>query len=64
MKATELRQKDIKELKHLLVEQSQQQFKKRMQKGLEQTPNPKDLRRLRRDVARIHTIINEKERQA
>jgi large subunit ribosomal protein L29 len=64
MKATELRQKTVKELRNLLLEQSQKQFEIRMKKHMSETSKPQEGRLVRRGIARIQTIINEKERQA
>ena len=44
------------ELKNLL----QEQFNLRMQKGMGQLTNSNELRRVRRDIARVKTIMTEK----
>lgn len=44
------------ELKNLL----QEQFNLRMQKGMGQQTNVHDLRRVRRDIARVKTVMTEK----
>ena len=44
------------ELKSLL----QEQFNLRMQKGMGQMTNVNELRRIRRDIARVKTIMTEK----
>jgi len=59
MKATELRQKSKEELNTLLLEKSREQFNLRMQKGTGQLAKPDQVKKVRRDVARIHTILNE-----
>ncbi len=64
MKASELRQKNMTELRNLLIEQSKERFKLLMQKGLGETPKPQILRNVCLNIARINTILNEKERQA
>ena len=64
MIATELREKSVDELRRLLIEQAQKQFKMRMEAGMGEAPKSRDLTLVRRDIARINTIINEKERQA
>lgn len=64
MKATELRKKSIHELNKLIIDQSMQTFKMRLQKGLGEAPKPHQVKLTRRIIARIHTIITEKERQA
>jgi large subunit ribosomal protein L29 len=44
------------ELKNLL----QEQFSLRMQKGMGQMTNVNELRRVRRDIARVKTVMTEK----
>ena len=44
------------ELKNLL----QEQFNLRMQKGMGQMTNVNELRRVRRDIARVKTVMTEK----
>lgn len=44
------------ELKNLL----QEQFNLRMQKGMGQLTNSNELRRVRRDIARVKTVITQK----
>jgi large subunit ribosomal protein L29 len=64
MKVSELREKNIDDLRKLLLEQSTKQFKMRLEKGMGDAPKPSETKYLRREIARINTIINEKERQA
>lgn len=59
MKASELRQKSKDELGSMLLELSREQFNLKMQKGTGQLSKPDQIRKVRRDVARIHTILNE-----
>ena len=59
MKASELRQKSKEELDSLLLEKAREQFNLRMQKGTGQLTKPDQMKKVRRDIARIHTIINE-----
>ena len=59
MKATELRQKTKDELVSMLLEFSREQFNLKMQKGTGQLSKPDQVKKVRRDVARIHTILNE-----
>jgi large subunit ribosomal protein L29 len=60
MDAQELRTKDAGELRSELSELLKEQFNLRMQKGTGQLATPHDLRRVRRDIARVKTILNEK----
>jgi large subunit ribosomal protein L29 len=59
MKATELRQKSKDELNLSLVELSKEQFNLKMQKGTNQLSRPDKVKSVRRDIARIKTILNE-----
>ena len=59
MKASELRQKTEDELGAMLLELSREQFNLKMQKGTGQLSKPDQVKKVRRDVARIHTILNE-----
>ncbi|MCK5889045.1 MAG: 50S ribosomal protein L29 [Methylococcales bacterium] len=59
MKASELREKTEEELNALLVEKSREQFNLRMQKGTSQLNKPDQMKKVRRDVARIHTILHQ-----
>jgi large subunit ribosomal protein L29 len=63
MNATELREKNINELRKLLLEQSKEQFKMRLEKGMGEAPKPGKIKLVRRNIALINTILNEKERQ-
>lgn len=59
MKAEELRKKNSKELQAELDELLKEQFKLRMQKGSGQMSNPARFKTVRRDIARIKTIMTE-----
>jgi len=59
MKASELRQKSNDELGSMLLELSREQFNLRMQKGTGQLSKPAQMKKVRRDIARIHTVMNE-----
>ena len=63
MKATELRQKSTEELQSLLLEELRTQFNLRMRKGTGQLDKPSEVKKTRRNIARINTIINEKKVQ-
>jgi len=60
MNANELRQKSVEELNTLLLEKTREQFNLRMQKGTGQLSKPDQVKKVRRDIARIHTIIHER----
>ena len=59
MKATELRQKSADELQKELVELRKEEFGMRMQRSTGQMSNPSRFKVIRKDVARIKTILNE-----
>jgi len=60
MKATELRGKNINELKNEMLALLREQFNLRIQKGAGQPPKPHLLKRVRLMIARIKTILHEK----
>ncbi|MRX28704.1 50S ribosomal protein L29 [Kangiella sp. HZ709] len=60
MKAVDLREKSVEELNVQLIELLQEQFKKRMEKATGQMETTHEIRVIRRDIARVKTIINEK----
>ena len=62
MIAQELRVKNESELSEELTSLLQEQFNLRMQRGTGQLPTPHELRRVRRDIARVRTVLNEKNR--
>ncbi len=61
MEAQDLRSKNEGELKEELGELLQEQFNLRMQKGMGQLMGMHQLRRVRRDIARVRTVLREKE---
>ncbi|HHC72421.1 MAG TPA: 50S ribosomal protein L29 [Thiotrichales bacterium] len=62
MKASELRAKSAAELQEELMNLLREQFNLRMQAGSGQLARPHQMKQVRRDVARIKTILNEKKR--
>ena len=60
MKAQELREKSDEELDKLLLEMRQEQFNMRMQNGSGQPPRSSQVKSVRRDIARIKTILGQK----
>ncbi|MFP4639292.1 MAG: 50S ribosomal protein L29 [Guyparkeria sp.] len=62
MKATELRDKSVDELREELVAVKREQFNLRMQHATGQESKTHLAREARRNVARIKTVIAEKER--
>lgn len=63
MNAAELRTRNPGELQQLLVELLREQFNLRMQKGSGQLGNPSRFKALRREIARVKTVLNEKAKQ-
>ena len=60
MKAADLRGKSPEDLNKELLELMREQFNLRMQRGSGQLSRPSDIKRVRRDIARIKTILTEK----
>lgn len=59
MNASELRNKNDKELTDELLELRKEQFNLRMQQATGQLVRPHEYRRVRRDIARIKTVLRE-----
>lgn len=64
MKAQELRDKTPAELDTQLGELLREQFNLRMQKGSGQLSRPSRIKQVRRDIARIKTVMNEQTKGA
>ena len=60
MKATELREKSVDDLNQELMSLLREQFNLRMQKSTDQGVHPHQLKQVRRSIARVKTILNEK----
>ena len=60
MKASELRQKGSEDLNKELLELVREQFSLRMQKGTGQLTKTHRMKQVRREIAQIKTILNEK----
>ncbi len=58
-RAAELRAKSATELKDELVELRKEEFSLRMKRGTGQLSDTSRFKKIRRDVARIKTILNE-----
>jgi len=57
MKARELREKSIEELRRSEADLREQLFKLRVQKAAGQIENPVKIRLVRKDIARVQTIL-------
>ena len=60
MKASELRDKIADELNKELIELLREQFNLRMQKGTGQLARPHQMKDVRRNIARVKTVLREK----
>ncbi|BAL26275.1 50S ribosomal protein L29 [Azoarcus sp. KH32C] len=60
MKASELRAKSAGELNQELLELLKAQFSLRMQLATQQLGNTSQLGKVRRDIARVRTVLREK----
>jgi large subunit ribosomal protein L29 len=63
MKASELRVKSVDELNKELLDLLKAQFGLRMQKATQQLNNSSQLGKVRRDIARVRTLLSEKAAQ-
>ncbi|MBY0575044.1 MAG: 50S ribosomal protein L29 [Gallionellaceae bacterium] len=61
MKASELRVKPAEDLQQELLSLTKAQFGLRMQVATQQMTNTSELRKVRRDIARVKTVLNEKD---
>ena len=64
MTASELRAKSTAELQQELNELLRAQFGLRMQVATQQLTNNSQVKKVRRDIARVRTLLNEKARQS
>lgn len=64
MKADQLRSKSLDELKQEREALLREQFNLRMQQGAGQLAKPHQVKQVRRDLARIATVLGELSRQA
>jgi len=61
MKVFELREKSRQELTDLLNHLHKEKFNLLLRRGAQELPNPLRMRSLRRDIARIETVLREDE---
>jgi large subunit ribosomal protein L29 len=64
MKAEDLKGKSVDELKKLLLEKRKEQFNLRFQLSGGQLEDTAQMRKLRRDIARVKTFINQQSKAA
>ena len=60
MKASELRAKSVDELNKELLDLLKAQFSLRMQAATQQLSNTSQIGKVRRDIARVRTLLREK----
>ena len=63
MKASELRAKSVEDLNKELLDLLKAQFSLRMQKATQQLSNLSQIGKVRRDIARVRTLLREKAAQ-
>jgi large subunit ribosomal protein L29 len=63
MKASEFQAKDVPALKKELNDLLKAQFGLRMQVATQQLQNTSQIKKVRRDIARVKTVINQKDGQ-
>ena len=60
MKASELRQMSVEQLNAKLAELKEELFNLRFQHAINQLENPHKIADVKKDIARVKTILNEK----
>lgn len=60
MKLEEMREKTVEELKAAVVDSKKQLFDLRVQKSLNKLENTAQIGKIKREIAQIKTVINEK----
>ena len=61
MNATELRQKSAEDLRREIAAIEKEMWKVKFQRGSEKAGDPSKVRTMRRDVARMQTLLRERE---
>ena len=64
MKASEFRSKSAAELQEELINLRREQFNLRMQRATGQLAKPDQFRKVRKDIARLKTVMGEQQRAA
>jgi large subunit ribosomal protein L29 len=62
VKPNELRDMSVEDLQNRLAELTEERFRLRFRSATESIENPMRFRAIRREIARIHTILKEKSR--
>ncbi len=63
MKASELRELSVEDLKNKLIETKKEYFNLRFQQATGQLEKTSEIKRVKRNIARILTIITEKSKE-
>ena len=61
MKANEIRELSLDDLRAKIAELTEERFRLRFRSATESIENPMRVRAIRRDIARLNTILREKE---
>lgn len=64
MKPSDVRTKTVDELNDELVTLKKEQFNLRFQRATQQLENTAQVRKVRRDIARVQTVLREKSAEA
>ncbi|MCD7061220.1 50S ribosomal protein L29 [Pelagibacterium xiamenense] len=64
MKPSDVRAKTVDELNDELVNLKKEQFNLRFQRATQQLENTAQVRKVRRDIARVQTVLREKRAEA
>ena len=64
MKASELKEKSVDELNGVLQDLLREQFNLRMQKGTGQLAKPDLVSQVRKNIARVKTVLNQKAQES
>jgi len=59
MNASELKDKTAEELQTILLDLRKEQFNLRMQQGTGQLSRPHQMKQVKKDIARVHTVMNQ-----
>jgi large subunit ribosomal protein L29 len=64
MQTSDLRELSVEQLEAKLAELKEERFKLRFRSATESIENPMQFRTLRRDIARVQTVLGDKRREA
>ena len=61
MKISEIREMATEELNHTVYSLKEQLFNLRRKKAVGQIENPAEIKKVRKDIARVYTVLKERE---